>query len=636
MKFKKAIITELKGVYHGSKKHNGSHAIRLRFHDLNMKEVREYGNHYSEIFADKGIEGYITCAIDLPDLGFRTGLHTDIGNDVELYDFDQYDSWTRIAKMVKPYTDKTVVKTFDMYIYKSNPKPTGGRGLDKKDKFCFYKCVKSVYPEQTIPNLPTAHKFMKRFGLKDDDAVDISLIPAIEDTIHCAVDVIGDHIYQSKNTSLRKIKLLLQNGHYTIVRPESKKNRTLWSKHERVPLSAYYKNGEYICYDGEKSFTMTYPELTKEKITYSSKYIVLPNANIKETNYIQIQKEFCKIADGLKKASSGRINQYKTGGFKSTALNLLYLLTSAQNQEYEDMDNIEALWHESCMNGGKIYTKQSSKEYEKLYKYDYCSMYPSIMKSNKTIPIKKGEYQFVSDELKSKKFFPKGIYRAIVSGESSLFTFNPKNYYTNVELNCAKNIFNLEIKFIEDGDYNFLEYTNDKCVKLSSLFEEYVDILFDLKRKKVDGAKQILNILWGALCEKFKDKSKKRCREIDTSVTFDIPEHCELQDIVTVNTDTVKIIYKNHTKLYKGELPRIKAFMTAYGREIMYNLLNKHMDNVKLILTDGLLTDKPIFDDISKHKRDATLGDLVKEGYYKNMKIKHSNTSYKPFEFIAY
>ena len=33
------------------------------------------------------------------------------------------------------------------------------------------------------------------------------------------------------------------------------------------------------------------------------------------------------------------------------------------------------------------------------------------------------------------------------------------------------------------------------------LFNKYVDELYELKMKGIQGAKEILNILWGALCE---------------------------------------------------------------------------------------------------------------------------------------
>ena len=42
--------------------------------------------------------------------------------------------------------------------------------------------------------------------------------------------------------------------------------------------------------------------------------------------------------------------------------------------------------------------------------------------------------------------------------------------------------------------------------KVCDLFKNYVDVLYKLKDKKIQGSKMILNMLWGVLCEKKKTK----------------------------------------------------------------------------------------------------------------------------------
>ena len=84
-------------------------------------------------------------------------------------------------------------------------------------------------------------------------------------------------------------------------------------------------------------------------------------------------------------------------------------------------------------------------------------MYPSIMKSKQLFPIKEGELKYIN-EFKS-EFFEFGIYRAIISGTTKKFGFNPKNYYTHIDLTRAKEL-NLNIKLIVDSQPNFLHYSS--------------------------------------------------------------------------------------------------------------------------------------------------------------------------------
>jgi len=61
--------------------------------------------------------------------------------------------------------------------------------------------------------------------------------------------------------------------------------------------------------------------------------------------------------------------------------------------------------------------------------------------------------------------------------------------------------YGLKIELICDGKPNFLYYSKDCLVSSALLFKKYVDNLYPLKLRKVKGAKLLLNILWGALCE---------------------------------------------------------------------------------------------------------------------------------------
>src|SRR5262249_22008747 len=98
--------------------------------------------------------------------------------------------------------------------------------------------------------------------------------------------------------------------------------------------------------------------------------------------------------------------------------------------------------------------------------------------ANQQHPSKRKNSKIISEEEKAKEFIPKGIYRAIVEEGFPLFVYNELNYYHSVELNAAKHKLGLKVTFIEDGEFNMLEYTNDKCVPLKSLYEKFVKFCY--------------------------------------------------------------------------------------------------------------------------------------------------------------
>ena len=93
--------------------------------------------------------------------------------------------------------------------------------------------------------------------------------------------------------------------------------------------------------------------------------------------------------------------------------------------------------------------------------------------------------------------------------------------------------------------------------------------------------------------------------------------------------------FKQVSNLYDGALPRAIVWITAIMRKMIYDTIGNNMKNVKMILTDGIYTDKPIFDTISVLPKDKQLGDLVREGYYEDIKIEMGKThkSYNKVKF---
>ena len=128
------------------------------------------------------------------------------------------------------YTDNTTIPKSYINIF-IDPKgaPTGGKGKDKYDNLCFYKCIKHSLSEKA-KDLKSGKKFMTRFKLSIDDPIDISLIPAIEKTTGISINVIGDHTYTSTYNADKRVLLNLSNGHYTLIK--NKNFKLLFSQHK--------------------------------------------------------------------------------------------------------------------------------------------------------------------------------------------------------------------------------------------------------------------------------------------------------------------------------------------------------------------------------------------------------------------
>jgi hypothetical protein len=256
------------------------------------------------------------------------------------------------------------------------------------------------------------------------------------------------------------------------------------------------------------------------------------------------------------------------------------------------------------------------------------------MTKNNTIPYKAGEFKTITNADYEDKYFSKGIYRAIVQPDNILFTYSKHNYYCDVDINNAKRM-GLIVDIIEDGEPNYLCYSADKCIKLSVLFKKTILTLFEMKQKKINGAKQILCIIYGMLGQRYKVNKLIKYELTDTVINFDIPKNCVIDDIKQLTDTYCKIKYKQIDNLYEGPLPRAIVWITALCREMLYNTIGDNMKHVKMILTDGIYTDEPIFDKISVLPKTKQLGDLVKEGYYKDIKIIKGQT-HKNYEFVKY
>jgi hypothetical protein len=152
--------------------------------------------------------------------------------------------------------------------------------------------------------------------------------------------------------------------------------------------------------------------------------------------------------------------------------------------------------------------------------------------------------------------------------KKKFFVFNDANYYTHLDITVAREYGFIIILTVDDTP-NLLHYPKDCLMSGSYLFKKYVDTLYDLKLKKVKGAKLLLNILWGALTEKkIYKQSTDFLEKVDLSG----------RDITRLQTDThIRTHYTKHEESqFRTNYGRIKPFVLAYARSQMFFSFRKY------------------------------------------------------------
>jgi len=562
------------------------------------KQIKKLAQEQSERLKEENkFKGQISVSLKYP-IGWRSGYFTDFGDHVILYDHSDSDN-----TLEEPDT----FKEFRVYVMKTKTR----KGGCNKTNDCLYDALKEIIPLELPWESPEELK--SYLNLKRNDKISIDDIEKIEEQIKQKISVTGDHIYTSIKKSDHVIKLTLLNGHYTL------KNEYITQKgianEEKIPLiyQRDNENNNYRVYN-KKRYRISIETFQKiRNKPRSSEYTLIPieeNKTLEET-----YEDFIKNANLLKEETN-LINLYKTGTNKKTALDLFYKLNRCINPELIEQD--EAIWIQNASYSAMCW----ADNYEgKAYKYDVCSMYPSIMKDHQMLfPLKRGTFKkLTKEEFNNLKFYMYGIYRAKIKG-NKLFRANKKNYYTHIDLNRAKDL-NLEIELIIDKEPNILHYPRKDLIQGDKLFGSYVDLLFKLKKKKIKIAKKLLNILWGSLTE----KNTIKISIDDNGNTEEIKDNRTLLSINPINDTQTMIQFVKNDNYYETNYARIAPFLLAKGRFLITKLMKPYINNIKRVHTDGIISDiKLDFDSNELVLNSQGLGKMKYEGYCKNCII-HNN-----------
>ena len=314
----------------------------------------------------------------------------------------------------------------------------------------------------------------------------------------------------------------------------------------------------------------------------------------------------------------------------------IWNLMRDQKFTFDGCNQEEEIWTQNSKRCGIQY-KKLGKYKHKVVHYDINKYYTSILMSRNTIlpkgsPIKRKISQNDVDKYNN---FYYGLYKCkIIPPKGELlenysFYENKNNMYTHFELKLAKKL-GFKIKLLSN---EFLHY-KDKF-KASTLFNNFFNRL--LPHSKNIMVKRVMNTLWGLLGSKNRIKKdvdlKKQtatCKDIDVEKnSFLIQDHVLSSDYTFKRVEmTNEIENQNKERLFKYNACRVTPFITAIGRCKMTNVLQKYVNDVVWIHTDGFIAkcSKGLIEDLKDSKK---IGEFKIEGVYKGVKIKKNEFPYK-------
>ena len=578
--------------------------------NVTINELNKRATEFSHQMKKNNFNGTIQIEVYTP-IGPRTGYATQLGQPTNIYDPSSFDS-DLIAddepSNIETWYDQgnAIINKYCIFIIE---KPTSG-GSDKYND-CLHKAIVKAYngvlPKNKDGFVIFAQPYMlKKFlNIKRDALVNSSdHIFHIEYILSRPINISGDVIRLSQLTGKNPINLTLHDGHYQLNTNSQSKVENIFVEKTFIIYKYNQDTKLYDCYDG-LHFSLTSLELhLKKKINKHHWLYVFPTYTLEE-HY----NEYNEQAKLLKDTSFGKINLYQTGSFAKTALSFFYKTTQCMSPP-DPIDAIEAEWLLTCNRSGHTYCE---KDYNGPgYKYDICSMYPSIMNSTITLPTKRGEFRTITNA-DITEYCRYGIYRAIVTNyDLKLFKPNVENFYTHYDLMSAKK-HGYQIDMINDGQPNFLYYSKECNAIASHLFRPFTTELYKLKTKKIMYAKRILNILWGALAQR---KIKKDIIEPNTELIFESDDN--ITSIQNCRTGNLRIESVSANDSFMTHYARFAPFITSRGKQLITDIIATDKDNIVRCITDGIISKTKL-----EHATGNVIGDLKYEGYCPNINIKH-------------
>ena len=572
--------------------------------------VKEIKVRQAKNSVDVGGRVFINTLYD-ETFGWRAGHQFKFDEEISVFDpNNEYE-----VQEGKKFQNK--FKHFNVII---ETYPKAG-GMDKFNN-CLYTCLLQFYNFQNmVPEIINSpNKLKRKLGVHWSEPVPLcKVIDVLQNVLRVNINIQGDEIYTSEKKYPFTMTLMFSDGHYELVKRKKNKNLCFDSAYSyknyperrinlyfNVDKQQCYYNGKQIKPMKTKHWKIARSLMNSTKNTFHNFKKPLLGQDVKT-----VYETHLEAIEWLKKNTNNKIDMRHHTSFAKCAIWFFERLRNFTEPEHIEQD--EGRFIQFCYRGGIRYCERKNVTLEQGYEYDFSSYYPSIMKSQMKLPVKRGEICTLEKlESSSTNFFsiPYGIYRLKVGKtDCKYFMKNLKKFYTHYDVKIMHEN-NIEYSLIQDGQPNAIIYTTDKLMLAQDLFGNFVKYFTELKNKKnAPGmVKGILNSLWGKLCSAnyvystgtMKDVSVKEGFEylmaIDTTEeNYDGKlMHHQITSIDYIDDHKAEVRLQDYKNNFKYSYARIGPFLTSYGRFKLYETFRNHTDSIKWIHTDGLVTDTPI------------------------------------------
>ena len=562
--------------------------------------------------------------------------------NMDMFDSDMFSDYNE-SEIMDPNT-----KIGGVSIYTA---PAGGhssKGKDGEHNDCFYECVVQAFNE--LPKiLSNPARFKKWLGLDRNDGVDIELMPKVEKKLKINLYISGSHQYESEGKYPRTLKMRLWKGHYEGVRTldqyidlkrgyDEREGRpypimfkkNLENQTVKIAYYAHYakdsknkiveeKPIKYLdeFYDKENPHRFHFLRaVPREKKMENGKVVKVNGKTVyhqpepedvlddKIEEYVQFQRCSYQM---LGKHAVKTLNPFHAkGNYRALSSHFFYktapkAISFCDEYMYSDEPlRNEEHWLKSAMTGGLIYSMK--KKLKKAYEADINSMYPWLM-LNCDFITRKGKFKVLKEVPDYEDKYQYAIFRCDISGyDNRLFQKNRHGFYTGLDIKTAQDEgWDIELK--DDGYPNMLWYTKFCRVPGKEVFGVFVNDMYALKENHVEGAKKVMNCLWGYLCARsvMEVKTWKDPVVEDMSLLHKIAPRFKTGDkqeyaIKKYNIHDMQDDSAVRKKIFRFKYARFACFMTALGRHEMFKVLKPIKKYVYRIHTDGFITSKDVAD----------------------------------------
>ena len=579
---------------------------------------------------DTGFEGKIQLTVKDPETGqYKTVFKfTDVNIITDFFiDDELVDYWGKLAARIG---GNPLGEYKEFYVkMMSDPETEEEFGKDKYND-CFYNCLIKLAEKETKEVFPTPESLKSFLGISRIAKTKMEHIPLVEEKLKgIKLRVLGDDTYLSVKPALKEITLELSDSHLSVYEPDLNFCSGVSEQEKPIAVYKYDKDNKVVhLYNGKNHFNISVEKFKdwKKKMRHngksSSKYMLIP---CKNNNLEKTFNDFMIDASFLEYLTDGKYDLFCSGYIKNCVLARFYELNKTLKADMIEQD--EAEWLSSCFMNGLIWAKKGYRG--KGHKADIVSCYSSIMRQQKfCFPIKRGTFkQLTNGEFQELKYFAYGIYRVQIK------KFDPKllrikgEYATHFDLTRAKEL-GYEIKLIQDNKPNFLDYSGANMKADGRVFQQLVDELFILKKKYCKGSdkefplfKELLNILWGALCQR-----RTMQAFVSKKGEYQLKKNEILEEIKDMGNYVIpKFSTKN--KQFVTPFARLGPFLLARARCLMSHLIEKHYDDVVRVYVDGIITTKKIvIEKVDNRKLENLgmgddIGCLKYEGYHPSINI---------------